>query len=383
MKPRAPSSIASRTSDRIRSSSAAVGGRSAPPMTSRRSVLWPTNVVTLVAGRAASDGLAIAADRGPVPRDAREGEDRLLLDHARAGSPADSGPAEKPHSPTACVVIPCSIALRQPGSLSSDTSEWVCRSMKPGATGEPARGRSLRGRRPRRRARRPTRCGRHRWRGRPATAGPPVPSWMRGVAEHGVDHSRASPPDVTYRSQWPHGAELSTSVTPSPYRQPRASSRCDRRVGRAPGMRTRAMVAPSSAAPADRGLDGGSEVGRIEDRDRADRAVGLDVRVAGRPDRHATTVQRVEPGHRAPELVVLGPGDIERGTIDGRQDVRAGQAGHEWVRDRPPRPVLRPRAAAPAGTSRTGRRARSRRGCARRCRPSAGSPVGPPPGPGG
>ena len=39
---------------RIRSSSAAVGGRSAPPMTSRRSVLCPTNVVTFVAGRAAA-----------------------------------------------------------------------------------------------------------------------------------------------------------------------------------------------------------------------------------------------------------------------------------------------------------------------------------------
>ena len=35
--------------------------------------------------------------------------------------------------------MPCSMALRQPGSLSSETSEWVCRSMKPGATANPAR----------------------------------------------------------------------------------------------------------------------------------------------------------------------------------------------------------------------------------------------------
>jgi hypothetical protein len=36
----------------MRESSPGIGGRFALPITKRRSVLWPTNVVTFVAGRA-------------------------------------------------------------------------------------------------------------------------------------------------------------------------------------------------------------------------------------------------------------------------------------------------------------------------------------------
>ena len=51
--PRAPSSMPCSTSACIVLSSSSVGGRFALPSTNRRSELWPTNVVTFVAGRAA------------------------------------------------------------------------------------------------------------------------------------------------------------------------------------------------------------------------------------------------------------------------------------------------------------------------------------------
>ena len=174
VKPRAPSSIASRTSERIRSSSVAVGGRSAPPMTKRRSVLWPTNVVTLVAGRAratASRYPPIVVQSQATPGKAKTGSSSIMPSRLSG----ETGPAENPHRPTDCVVMPCSMALRQPGSLSSETSEWVCRSMKPGATANPARSSSSTpvpsgtGS--------PTDTIRPSWIARsPSMAGPPVPS---------------------------------------------------------------------------------------------------------------------------------------------------------------------------------------------------------------
>ena len=49
----------------------------------------------------------------------------------------ETGAAEKPHSPTSWVVTPCAMALMQPGSETSETSEWVCRSTMPGMTASP------------------------------------------------------------------------------------------------------------------------------------------------------------------------------------------------------------------------------------------------------
>ena len=116
-------------------------------------------------------------------------------------------------------------------------------------------------------------------------------------------------------------------MTPSPYRHPRASSRSDGRSGDARDADPRGGRAQLRGAP-DRGLDSGREVGRVEDRDRADRSVGLDVGVAGRPTVAHDRV-RVEVGHRAPELVILGAGDVERRAVDGGEDVRGRQPRHQ------------------------------------------------------
>ncbi len=265
-----------------------MGGRSAPPMTNRRSVLWPTNVVTFVAGRARSDGFPIARRSSSSPR-RRPGRRRPAPRRScPRGFRQTAAPAENPHRPTACVVMPCSIALRQPGSLSSDTSECVCRSMNPGAMASPGRSISSApapsGTRP---------ADRHDpavvdRRGRRRSAGPPVPSYSVRVAEDDVDHRSASAPEVTYRSQRPHGAEVSTSVGASPYRQPRSSSRPI--VSRAtPGILTRAVAAPSSAATADRSR-------RPRRRGRRDRALRSD-RARHRPGRRRSrpTVRRGRP----------------------------------------------------------------------------------------
>ncbi len=215
--------------------------------------------------------------------------------------------------------------------------------MKPGAIESPRRSIASRAMSSATRLRDAKRCGPHRsrCRRRSRAAGAVEDG---GVAQHDVDHSRASPPDVTYRSQRPHGAELSTSVTPSPYRHPRARSPAI--AARAtPGMRTRAVVAPSSAArPIDASTAGArsaasrTAIGPID-------AVGLDVGVADRP---AISRDRVcgEAGHRGPELVVLGTGGVERRAVDVCEDVRRRQSRHQRSRSRP--------AVAGPATSRSG-----------------------------
>ena len=200
-----------------------------------------------------------------------------------------------------------------------------------------------------------------------------------GAAEDDIDHSRASPPEVTYRSQRPHGAELRTSVTPSPYRHPRRSSPAIA-VLATPGMRTRAVVAPSSAARPIDPSTADRQVGGVEDGDRADRRRRPGRRRSRLPDHLARRCRRGVPA-RSPRT---------RGPRGGRRRARRGRSRRGWSRRGSPgtsgpaspsgRRSRRPRAAAPAGTSRTGRRARWRSDCARRSRPSAGSPVAQPPG---
>jgi hypothetical protein len=105
--PNAPSPIAWRTIATMRASSSAVGARLSVPITSRRTVLWPTRYATFM----------------PRP------------DCCAESMYAASGHGLLPSGPPSASVTPCVTWLLASGNRSSG-SRCACRSMKPGAIDE-------------------------------------------------------------------------------------------------------------------------------------------------------------------------------------------------------------------------------------------------------
>lgn len=110
--PKAPSSIPARTRARICSISAAVGARSAIPITRWRTEPWGT----------------ICATFTPMPAAANAARWRAM------------SVAPPPSGFTSTVVIPCARSGRPwlSAAVASPSPAWVCTSMKPGATYSPA-----------------------------------------------------------------------------------------------------------------------------------------------------------------------------------------------------------------------------------------------------
>ena len=178
---------------------------------------------------------------------------------------------------------------------------------EPGRDGEPGEVDLLARRRRRRPARRPTRSGR------------------RAIAEVAVDRrarrSRRTAARCAGRRRSQEGvrAGRDVAIPAAPWRRrqhqrdpvavaPATIQQSARsRRGRRPGSGPAPLVAPSSAATPIEASTASARSAGSSDGDRADRAVGLDVGVA---DRSIATHhgERVEPGDRSPERVVLGAG---------------------------------------------------------------------------
>ncbi len=257
-RPTQPASTPSRTSARMRSRARRARRARSPPSTARAHRAVADQRRDVAARRLGVEAVEVARVALPVGQRPARMERRRVAARLRDAAPRPCRSCR----PRRVVTPPCTLKPIS-GCSTTAKSSWVCTSMKPGATREPAAssdgappGSSVR--------RRSRRCGRRAPRRRPGRAGAPRPVVDGRAANHEVEQRTWRPPlsrmnhlfDRARATSGPHATRATGAGAGSADRGPRAArassasrSAADRRRGRRPIASAADHGPPSSATP--------------------------------------------------------------------------------------------------------------------------------------